>query len=62
MTLLLLVFTCTPIAPLALAALSVAWSLLEQGKRPVGTFLLTPTTVATCRTYDLYGYGEKLWP
>jgi hypothetical protein len=60
MTLLLLVFTCTPIAPIALAALSVAWSFLEQGKRPVWTFLLTPTTVATCRTHDQYGYGEKL--
>jgi hypothetical protein len=62
MILLLLVFRCTPIAPLALAALSVAWSLLDQGKRPIGTFLLTPATVATCRTHDLYGYGEKLWP
>lgn len=62
MTLLLLVFTCTPIAPLSLAALSVAWSFLEQGKRPVGTFLLTPTSVETCKTPNQYGYGEKLWP
>ena len=62
MTLLLLVFTCIPMAPLALAAMSVAWSFLEQGKRPVGTFLLTPATVAACKTPNQYGNGEKLWP
>ncbi len=46
MTLLLLTLTFAPMAPLALAMLSVARSLLEQGKRPLGTVVLAPVAAS----------------
>jgi hypothetical protein len=46
MTLLLLTFTFTPMVPLVLAMLSVARSLLEQCKRPVGTLVLAPVAAS----------------
>jgi len=54
MTLLLLTFTFTPMVPLALAMLSVAQSLLEQGKRPLGTVVLAPVA-ASMRQHSVHG-------
>lgn len=54
MTLLLLAFTFAPMAPLALAMLSVARSLLEHGKRPLGTVVLAPVA-ASMRQYIAHG-------
>ena len=49
MILLLLTLTFMPMAPLALAMLSVARSLLEQGQRPLGTVMLAPVAASMCQ-------------
>jgi len=46
MTLLLFILTCSPMVPLALAMLSVVRSLLELGKRPLGTIVLAPVAAS----------------
>ncbi len=54
-----LLLTLIPMLLLVLAMLSVAWSLLELDRRPVGTLALTPPVVSTHTMRNQHAYGEK---